>query len=83
MRRGLRLPGFNSQTALSFFVGTPPGDRLAPTNDRIPSVEMQSNVGASLLAKRPYQATLNLRPNTVVQRSERITPPKVNNPPTK
>jgi hypothetical protein len=83
MRRGLRLPGFNRQTALSFFVGTPPGDKLAPTLECIPTEGMRSPVEASLLAKSPDQATLNLRPNTVVQRSDKITPPKVNNPPTR
>ena len=40
-------------------------------------------MGASLLAKASVQATLILRPNTVVQRSDKTTPAKVSNPPTR
>jgi hypothetical protein len=80
MRRGLRLPGFNRQTALSFIAGKPAPTGLGSNTNL---VNAQITVGAGLPAMGPYQATLIRRPNTVVQRSERITPPKVNNPPTR
>ncbi len=72
MRRGWRLQGY-SQT-----------DRVIVLREQARSHRcLHFNVGASLLAKGPYQATPIRRPNTMVQRSDKTTPPKVSNPPTR
>jgi len=60
------------ETASSFIAGKPCSYRISG----IP-------VGVSLLAMTSGQATWILRPSTVVQRSESITPPSVNIPPTR
>ena len=85
-----------SETALSFFAGKPRSHRfgVAP----IASVRHKTfhRFGAVLIAgptqnlwerglpaKASGQAALILRLSTVVQRSDKITPPNVNTPPTR
>ncbi len=57
----------------------PDGARSGPKQAGL----LRNPSGINPLTTGPDQATLSFRPNTVVQRSERITPPKVSKPPTK
>ncbi|MGX0893933.1 hypothetical protein AB7M22_005941 [Pseudomonas sp. ADAK2 TE3594] len=51
---------------------------------RTPAMSMTPNLWErGLPAKASGQATLTFRPSTVVQRSDKITPPNVNTPPTR
>jgi hypothetical protein len=56
---GVGSAGHDDVPGFCVAVAGPFASKPAPTFDRVPSVEMQSNVGAGLLAKGPVRSTWN------------------------